>query len=38
MIVVVAVPIIRKLASFARSPGCWVMAEASEPYGMLTRL
>ena len=35
---VTAVPIIRKLASFARSPGFWVIAEASEPYGMLTRL
>lgn len=38
MMIVLAVPIIRKLASLARSPGSWVIAEARDPYGMLTRL
>ena len=31
-------PIDRALDSFARSSGSWVIAEASEPKGMFTRL
>ncbi len=33
-----AAPSVRALASLARSWGSWVMAEARDPKGMLTRL
>jgi hypothetical protein len=33
-----AAPSVRALASLDRSWGSWVMAEASDPKGMLTRL